>query len=139
VGINSLEEKLKTFFIKSLFVLSSTNYVSNPEHSCALPLGMEDKRIPDNAITASYRYSSYNERYARLNDGKAWCTRKIGGQYLQIDLGEVKTITRVATQGWSGGYWTKKYFLEYSIDGLHWAYYRKYGTAQKVSILNHSP
>ena len=100
---------------------------------CMIPLGMEDKRIPDNAITASHYYSSYYPRYGRLNYN-GWCTTS-GGQYLQIDLGEVKTITKVATQGLrQKSYRTKSYFLEYSIDGKHWAYYRKPDRSTKVSI-----
>lgn len=96
---------------------------------------MEDKRIPDNAITASYYYSSYYPKNARLNQNiGGWCTRTTGGHYLQIDLGEVKTVTKVATQGYSGGsYWTTYYHLEYSVDGLKWAYYRTPNTGRKVS------
>ncbi|XP_031551872.1 lactadherin-like, partial [Actinia tenebrosa] len=91
--------------------------------SCSVPLGMEDKRIPDTAIKASnYIHSSY-PRYGRLNLGYAWCTDS-KGKYLQIDLGEVKTITKVATQGYQGGTsYVTAYQIEHSIDGIHWVFY----------------
>ena len=38
-------------------------------------------------------------------------------QFLQIDLGKVINVTRIATQGRSGkGWWTKTYTLDYSAD-----------------------
>jgi hypothetical protein len=96
---------------------------------------MEDKRIPDTAITASYTHAKHYPKNGRLNFGGGWCTYTTGGKYLQIDLGEVKTITRIATQGYSGvSYWTIQYHLEYSIDGLNWAYYYQPNIAKKVSI-----
>jgi len=39
-------------------------------------------------------------------------------QYLQIDLGKVTKVTRIATQGrYDAGWWSKTYTLEYSEDG----------------------
>ena len=39
-------------------------------------------------------------------------------QYLQIDLGEVTKVTRIATQGrYDAGWWTKTYSLDFSEDG----------------------
>ena len=43
-----------------------------PEKVCALPLGMENKKIPDSAIVASSRYSYRSDNYGpargRLNN-----------------------------------------------------------------------
>ena len=72
-----------------------------------MPLGLEDMRIPESAFSAS---SSYDKRHgpslARLNlltDGKhmaAWCPKsKSVNQWLQINLGEITAVTKVATQG----------------------------------------
>jgi hypothetical protein len=95
---------------------------------------MEDKRIPDTAITASYTYNSNFPKNGRLNSGGAWCTYTSGSHYLQIDLGDIKTVTGVATQGiYGAAYWTTQYQLEYSIDGLNWAYYYKPDKNKKVS------
>ena len=39
-------------------------------------------------------------------------------QFLQIDLGKVTKVTRIATQGRSdAGWWSKTYTLDYSEDG----------------------
>ena len=39
-------------------------------------------------------------------------------QFLQIDLGKVTKVTRIATQGrYDAGWWTKTYTLAYSVDG----------------------
>ena len=45
-----------------------------PETVCALPLGMEDGRIPDSAIVASSRYSGdYGPERGRLdNEGNVF-------------------------------------------------------------------
>ena len=66
---------------------------------------MEDRRILDSAITASSSVnSSHGPSNARLNflnkgsDISAWCPKSSGeNQWLQIDLGEVTAVTKVAT------------------------------------------
>ena len=76
-------------------------------HSCSVSLGVEDKRIPDGAFTASGSYdNNHGPSFARLNilsDGKhvgAWCPKiKSTNQWFQIDLGEITAVTKVATQG----------------------------------------
>jgi len=95
---------------------------------------LEDKRISDSAFTAS---SSFNDHHrpslARLNllsDGKhagAWCPKeKIPNQWLQIDLGEITAVTKVATQGrYSSEDRVKTYKLSYSVDGIHWTWYKQ--------------
>jgi len=103
---------------------------------------MEDKRIPDSAVTAS---SSYDDRHrpslARLNvlsDGKhigAWCPKlKSTNQWLQIDLGEITAVTKVATQGrYNTEDRVKTYTLSYSVDGMHWTGYKQ-RTSEKVQL-----
>ena len=48
--------------------------------------------------------------------------------YLQIDFGQERVITGVATQGldFPLGNWVKKYSLNYSCDGLNWKTYRSF-------------
>ena len=111
-------------------------------HSCSVSLGMEDKRIPDGAVTAS---SSYDDRHrpslARLNilsDGKhigAWCPKaKTTNQWLQIDLGEITAVTKVATQGrYSSEDRVTTYTLSYSVDGMHWTGYKQ-RASEKVHL-----
>ncbi|XP_022807914.1 lactadherin-like [Stylophora pistillata] len=103
-------------------------------HSCSVPLGVEDKRIPDSAFTASNSVDNrHRPSLARLNllsDGKhigAWCPKKGSkNQWLQIDLGEVTALTKVATQGrYSSEDRLTTYTLSYSVDGLHWTSYKQ--------------
>ena len=112
-------------------------------HSCSVSLGMEDKRIPDGAFTASGSYdNNHRPSLARLNilsDGKhvgAWCPKhKSTNQWLQIDLGEITAVTKVATQGrYNTEDRVKTYTLSYSVDGMHWTIYKQRAT-EKVSYM----
>ena len=103
-------------------------------HSCSVSLGVEDKRIPDAAFTASGSYdNSHRPSLARLNilsDGKrvgAWCPKlKNTNQWLQIDLGEITAVTKVETQGrYSSEDRMTTYTLSYSVDGMHWTGYKQ--------------
>lgn len=102
---------------------------------------MEDERIPDSAFTASGSYDNrHRPSLARLNllsDGKhvgAWCPKlKSRNQWLQIDLGEITAVTKVATQGrYNSEDRTRTYTLSYSVDGLHWTSYKQ-RAVEKVS------
>ena len=103
-------------------------------HSCSMPLGVEDMRISDSAFTASGSYNSnHRPSLARLNllsDGKhiaAWCPKaKSTNQWLQINLGEITAVTKVATQGrYNSEDRVKTYKLSYSVDGIHWTWYKQ--------------
>ncbi|XP_078346313.1 uncharacterized protein LOC144631689 isoform X2 [Oculina patagonica] len=97
-----------------------------PKIVCASALGMENGKIPDSAIVASSRYNQWwGPELARLNkkpEGSfqgGWISQyQDAYQYLQIDLGKVTKVTRLATQGrYDAGWWTKTYTLDYSVDG----------------------
>ena len=103
-------------------------------HSCSMPLGVEDMRIPGSAFTASGSYDNrHRPSLARLNlltDGKhiaAWCPKiKSTNQWLQINLGEITAVTKVATQGrYNSEDRVKTYKLSYSVDGIHWTWYKQ--------------
>ena len=72
-----------------------------------MSLGIEDGRIQDSAMTASTIYgANYAAHLGRLNrvsgSGKAgaWCAKTSNNkEWLQIDLGNPTTVTKVATQG----------------------------------------
>uniref|UniRef100_A0A674MDX1 receptor protein-tyrosine kinase n=1 Tax=Takifugu rubripes TaxID=31033 RepID=A0A674MDX1_TAKRU len=99
---------------------------------CRYALGMEDGRIPDEAITASSQwYETTGPQYARLNQEKgdgAWCPEPSDSQYLQVDLGKLTFLTVVGTQGRyvqnSGKEFARAYRLNYSRDGLLWKSWR---------------
>ena len=90
---------------------------------------MADGRIPDFAITASswfdWRYVPQNGRLYRsfrMGDfAYGWSPRhSVVGEWLQIDLGTVVMVTKIATQGSSYLHvveWVTQYSIEYSEDG----------------------
>ena len=66
---------------------------------------VDRNRIPDARMTASSFYSSYTPpHYSRLNESSGhggWCpkTRSDRTDSLQVDMGEVRFLCGVATQG----------------------------------------
>ncbi|KAK3712179.1 hypothetical protein QZH41_017353, partial [Actinostola sp. cb2023] len=97
---------------------------------CSVPLGMQDGRITNSQITASSTYDVNHEPWrARLHYTQAaggWVAGvQAPGQYLQVDLGKVNIISKVATQGRTAyDQWVTKYYLKYSHDGVSWESYR---------------
>ena len=78
------------------------------------------------AITASSINSQYyGPERARLDSAKsgsyagAWIPKNQDiGQWIQVDLGKITKITRIATQGrQDAGQWVKSYSLTYSVEG----------------------
>lgn len=101
-------------------------------HRCSVTLGLEDKRISDGAFTASNSYDQHHRpslgRLNLLGNGKdvgAWCPR-VKNQWLQIDLGDITAVTKVATQGrYNTEDRVRTYKLSYSVDGIHWTWYKQ--------------
>ncbi|KYN06614.1 Discoidin domain-containing receptor 2 [Cyphomyrmex costatus] len=93
---------------------------------CILPLGMEEGKIPDEAITASSSYEMksvgpQNARIRQEKNGGAWCPKaQISSairEYLEIDLTRDHLITWTETQGrfgnGQGQEYAEAFFLEY--------------------------
>ncbi|XP_022786019.1 uncharacterized protein LOC111326318 [Stylophora pistillata] len=104
--------------------------------ACLEPLGVENFHIPDSSFSSSPNYLRLPKR-ARLGYYKndMWAARnKNLDQFLQIDLGERKTITAIATQGNSHTYKDsrlREYYIQYSDDSSNWLDYTFEGQ-QKV-------
>ena len=94
-------------------------------------------------MTASTEYDS-NElaHYGRLNGTRGhgtWCpkSRKNRTEYLQVDMGTVRSVCAVETQGERGPIdgshndWTSSYKLQFSTDGETWNAYKE-NNAEKV-------
>ena len=69
----------------------------------------------------------------------AWCTKNsfiAPNNYLQVDLGAVRWVCSVATQGnyYNQNEWVARYKLTVSIDGVSWNTYQENGI-NKVSLL----
>ncbi|KAL9955598.1 hypothetical protein ACROYT_G036941 [Oculina patagonica] len=96
-----------------------------PKIVCADALGMQSGEIPDSALKSSSDYNQYlGAARSRLNEQKegsyygGWAPKTADvGQWLQIDLGKITKVTRIATQGrQDANWWVTKYTLTYS-DG----------------------
>ncbi|XP_078665898.1 lactadherin-like [Branchiostoma floridae x Branchiostoma belcheri] len=120
-------------FLRVLFCVIAITcaWLVTAEEVCTYPLGMESGAIPDDSITASswYTLSVGHEPYrGRLNGVAgvgAWAARtNTIGTWLQVDLGEMKTITGTIIQGrYNHHQWVTSYKLQYSVDGLSWITY----------------
>ena len=105
-------------------------------------MGVADKNtIPDDRITASSLHDSrFHPYYGRLNGRRglrgAWCTKTTDDRtdYLQVDMGAVRTVCAVATQGATGGFWVTSFKLKLSLDGTTFNHYME-DNAVKVNKL----
>lgn len=107
--------------------------------ACGAPLGLEDGRIPQKAMTASSmwdrRHGPYRARLNILNRGGtgAWSSRYNNVfQWLQIYLGYVTKVVACATQGrYDANQWVKKYEISYGLFGNK---FRFYAINRKVQV-----
>ncbi|KAM9356695.1 coagulation factor VIII [Symphorus nematophorus] len=100
-------------------------------NSCSLPLGLQNRLIPDSNFSASSSYSSMLRRWppelARLHqegNTNAWRPKNDNPhEWLQVDLGKMRRITAVVTQG-ARSMFTQMMVTEFSVtishDGHTW-------------------
>ncbi|CAB4037040.1 Hypothetical predicted protein, partial [Paramuricea clavata] len=109
------------------------------------PLGMTSGKIPDDAITASSTSyaSNYKPSYARLAKAGSSCswtptTAKRIGSWLQVDLGQLTTVTGIATQGtcYNKNEWAKSYSVSYSNEPNSWTSYEESGNVKVSQRVN---
>jgi len=65
---------------------------------------------------------------ARLNQiAGAWQPSRLDlGQWIQVDLGEITMVTKIANQGRQGGNtWVSEYKVSYSFGGGYFKFYRR--------------
>ncbi|XP_019641555.1 PREDICTED: uncharacterized protein LOC109483039 [Branchiostoma belcheri] len=107
--------------------LTSTGYSNwlqvqhepNGGEACRDALGMESGHILDDDITASSRRGDdYKAQYARLKGNKNWAAKYNWiGQWLQVDLTNVKRVTGTMIQGSANvEAWVKYFTLQYGVD-----------------------
>ncbi|KAM9849689.1 coagulation factor VIII [Aulostomus maculatus] len=95
-------------------------------NSCSLPLGLQKRQIPDNNFQASSTHSSFLRSWspslARLHQGgnaNAWRPENNNPhEWLQVDLGAVRRITGVVTQG-ATSVFTAMMVTEFSVTFSH--------------------
>ena len=87
---------------------------------------MANGKLPNSAITATSINNQYSgserARLETLKSGSyvgAWIPKSNDvGQWIQVDLGKITKITRIATQGrQDAAQWVKSYSLTYSVEG----------------------
>ncbi|XP_048583976.1 uncharacterized protein LOC5501433 isoform X1 [Nematostella vectensis] len=84
------------------------------------PLGIENGRIPDDQMLASFHTDNkHNATHGRLYAESAWCNNASASSNLDIDLGQTRTVTGVATQGLGSepSWLPAKYELWFSFTG----------------------
>ncbi|XP_053551648.1 discoidin domain-containing receptor 2-like [Bombina bombina] len=112
---------------------------------CRYALGMHDRTIRDEDITASSQwYESTGPQYARLHreegDG-AWCPAGLlqpeDVQFLQIDLHKLYFITLIGTQGRharaTGKEFARSYRVDYSRNGERWLSWKDHQGQQVIN------
>ena len=104
---------------------------------CRAPFGMESHAISDAQISASSELDATHAAIqGRLNFqagngfSGAWSAEHNDqNQWLQGDLGSIKNITHLATQGRNAhDQWVTSYKVEYSNNGTSFRCYQEYGT-----------
>ncbi|KAI8514667.1 hypothetical protein Bbelb_072580 [Branchiostoma belcheri] len=109
-----------------------------PCRVCMYPLGMESGAIPDDSITASSTwgvgFEPYRGRLNRVTGGGAWSVKTCTiGEWFQVDLGEMKTVTGTIIQSHHHyDQWVTSYKLQYGVDGLSWITYASSDGAEEV-------
>ena len=97
---------------------------------CHLPLGIQSGEIRDSALTASSMLNEFwGPERARVNNrnegnyGNCWLSKtNDAGQWLQVDLGKISNVTRIATRGrFDSNQWVTSYYLSSSLDGNRFA------------------
>lgn len=114
--------------------------------SCVSPLGLESGEITDEALSHSLPASEESKpQYIRLNMDVTsfpygWRSRLYQDppDYLQIDFGSLRKVTRLSTMGGYGSFYYDRYVATYKLshskNGLTWVEYRENGEI-KVSGL----
>lgn len=143
-NMDSSKVKENTFsppFVARYVRIYPTNYVKKPAlrmellgcdiNSCSLPLGLQDRLIPDSSFSASSVHSSllrsWLPAFARLHQEgstNAWRPKNNNPhEWLQVDLGSVKRIAGVVIQG-ARSFLTQMMVTEFSVsvsqDGRSW-------------------
>lgn len=99
---------------------------------CDSELGMKNKQISNDSITASSYYEDNFPHLARADSNSgAWCSN-LTDAYIQIDLKEEKIITGVDTQGSRRlGRWVEKFKIKYLLQN-NWTIYSDSEGSDKV-------
>ena len=105
------------------------------------PIGLQNYRIKNAAITASSRWDQNHAPWlARLHRSRrgrfigAWSSRRNDyKQWLQVDMGRSMKVTGIATQGrQDADQWVTAYYVYISSDGVNFAKVKHWWNYVKV-------
>ncbi|XP_031551983.1 uncharacterized protein LOC116289233 [Actinia tenebrosa] len=104
--------------------------------ACSSLVGLEAPGIiQDSQMTSSSNLDSdHTASHGRLYGSSAWCSSTSSNtQYIQINLGQVMTVTGIATQGvHTMDKWVRTYTISYSTDGNLWSTYKAGSNSDKI-------
>ena len=90
----------------------------------------------------SYYDSNYYPYYGRLNEIRgngAWCASgetPIETDYLQVDMGAMRSVCALATQGErQSAEWTESFKVNLSTDGVAWSSYKENNVEKVTKII----
>ena len=90
---------------------------------CHSSLGVEDGRIQAPQMRASSEVdASHAAGFGRLYGSSSWCSAlSSSSEYLQVDLGQMMTVTGVATQGDpTSDKWVTRYSVQFGDFNTRW-------------------
>ncbi|XP_024864668.1 neuropilin-1a-like isoform X1 [Kryptolebias marmoratus] len=114
--------------------------------ACLEPLGMESGEIPSERISASSKYNSnWSPERSRLHyQENGWTPSEDNvREWIQVDLGFLRFITAIGTQGaiskeTQRQYFVRSYKVDLSSNGEDWVTVKE-GSKQKIFEGNYSP
>jgi hypothetical protein len=88
--------------------------------------------------SSSHLNDTYNASRGRLYGNNSWCSNASSNtEYIQINLGQVRTVTGIATQGdHTMDKWVRSYTISYRMDGKLWHTYKAGLNTDKVNFEN---
>lgn len=125
------------------YVTYRWSFLSSSPASCISPLGLESGEIKDAALTHSLPSSNPSKpEFIRLhkvvnNFPYGWSARsaQVPPDYLQIDFGSLRRVTRMSTMGGTlPFFYVSSYQLQYSLDGITWMDYHEKGKVKVSEI-----
>ncbi|XP_029309020.1 neuropilin-1a-like isoform X2 [Cottoperca gobio] len=116
------------------------------DFACLEPLGMESEEISSEHISASSQYNpNWSPERSRLNyHENGWTpSDDTVREYIQVDLGFLRFVTAIGTQGaiskeTKKHYYVRSYKVDVSSNGEDWVTVKE-GSRQKLFQGNHNP
>ncbi|KAK3715659.1 hypothetical protein QZH41_020735 [Actinostola sp. cb2023] len=139
VVTNAIRYPFKAKFVRVLptaykgWIALRVDFKGTPQ-ACTSPLGLENSEIHNSQMTSSSSSNnSHDASRGRLYGSSSWCSSTASNtEYIQVDLGQVKTVTGIATQGDpTQDKWVTSYKVSYGFSDGVWYEYKE-GQVTKI-------